>query len=607
MSPRLTRLELILVLALFATGFGLRASYPSRMAVEHFDEGVYASNLYTDAGRYPFQHLYAPPLLPFCLEWAAIFGGPHAVMWVNVVSGSLTLLVLWGMVREWWGPPAAIAAMTLLAFNEFHIAYSRAALTDVMLGLWMTAGVWVGWRAIRSGGPANLAAAGVLAALAWWTKYNGWLTLAITGAGTAGWIVLGGARVEKAGGGDLPPDESPRKSTSKKRTKASGSSRPPLASVPKAETKFSTAKVYLGRWLIMALIAFLAWSPWLWSLQQYGGYAAVAKNHAGYFTGLGQWWPNAVRQVAAIAHDSRALTKLSLALTILAATGIALSQLAAIGRRWVAILTPDDASGACPRPREIPWRERSRELSCWMAAAWLIGLTVAVPLYTPYPRLCLPWVLAAVIALSSLVAVWLFPTNWSETHDPQPDVETPRRAATWKRVTLAIAVFVAASVLLSTLTGPFSPPYPAWENRASLRLVSEGILSRLRSAPLGRAGDNPRCAIAVLAEPGLYFHLASAQRDSVIGHLTLPAADFDLARGSASQSSLPLYIVVGPHAEASHPGEADRLIAAGRLEPVGEFEDRPSDLVLLDGRPAWELPLTDKPVTERIRLLHVKP
>jgi hypothetical protein len=89
-----------------------------------------------------------------------------------------------------------------------------------------------------------------------------------------------------------------------------------------------------------------------------------------------------------------------------------------------------------------------------------------------------------------------------------------------------------------------------------------------------------------------------------------PSRDFSFtlplrtANPGANTSGLPVYVVVGPHADHR---EADRLVAAGRLEPVAEFEYRPSDLVLLDSRPAWDLPPKDNPVIERIRLLHVKP
>ena len=48
----------------------------SRSAVEHFDEGVYASNIYFAAPEYayPLQRFYAPPLLPALIEAGMIVG-----------------------------------------------------------------------------------------------------------------------------------------------------------------------------------------------------------------------------------------------------------------------------------------------------------------------------------------------------------------------------------------------------------------------------------------------------------------------------------------------------------------------------------------------------
>jgi len=550
MSPRLTRLELGLVVSVFVIGFGLRAASPSRMAVEHFDEGVYASNLYTPEGRFPFQHLYAPPLVPVCLEGAAIFGGPHAVMWVNVVSGSLTLLVLWGMVRAWWGPPAAVAAMTLLAFNEFHIAYSRAALTDAMLGLWMTAGVWAGWRAVQLGGSLNIAAAGVLAALAWWTKYNGWLTLAITGSGTAGWLLLGRA----SSVGQRQPSAGPRG---------------PRRGAPKTDTVIGAARLQGGRWAFIAAIAFLLWAPWLWDLQQYGGYTAVARNHAGYFTGLGQWWSNAVRQCAAVASLSHWLTQ----------TGVVLAVIAAI------VL-----SCRRPAPEAPPVTGQASDTghsATWIAAAWLIGLSVAVPLYQPYPRLCLPWLVGLAVVLGGVMARGV---TW--------DGSRPRVRPVGLVTTVVVGALFCAG--LTTRSGKVG----CWETRTGLQKVSVEIIAALQSQDLSRDVDGARCIVAVVAEPGLFFHLSAAQQRSPIAHVTVPVADFSFAAPGANKSGLPAYLVVGPGANQV---EADQLIADGRAESLAEFDYRPSDLVLLDIQPAWDLPPSDRLVVERIRLLHVKP
>ncbi len=66
------RYELAWAIAVTLLGFVLRISTASNSAVEHFDEGVYASNLFMgpDTGyRFPNQHLYAPPLHSTMIEW----------------------------------------------------------------------------------------------------------------------------------------------------------------------------------------------------------------------------------------------------------------------------------------------------------------------------------------------------------------------------------------------------------------------------------------------------------------------------------------------------------------------------------------------------------
>src|SRR5690606_15474334 len=127
--------------------------------------------------------------------------------------------------------------------------------TDVGLTLFLTAGVWTGGRAIHTGRPRWFLLAGLCAALAWWTKYNGWLTLAITGAGLGGWLIW---------------------------ARPAGTSPGPLCL----------------RWLATAAVAAVLWSPVLWDLQAVGGYGEVASNHARYFVGLAGWWDAGLQQLA---------------------------------------------------------------------------------------------------------------------------------------------------------------------------------------------------------------------------------------------------------------------------------------------------------------------
>src|SRR5690606_32549332 len=67
---------------------------------------------------------------------------------------------------------------------------SRTALTDGLLCLWLLWAVYWAWRAMTQGTPASILLAGLFACLAWWTKYNGWLALAISGSGTIAWLLV---------------------------------------------------------------------------------------------------------------------------------------------------------------------------------------------------------------------------------------------------------------------------------------------------------------------------------------------------------------------------------------------------------------------------------
>src|SRR5262249_22052451 len=87
--------ELALAVLISLAGARVRAASPSRLAVEHFDEGVYASNIFFEQqrsrGHYPDQHLYAPPLLPLLIELSMVAVGPSnlAAMLVSIAAGTL--------------------------------------------------------------------------------------------------------------------------------------------------------------------------------------------------------------------------------------------------------------------------------------------------------------------------------------------------------------------------------------------------------------------------------------------------------------------------------------------------------------------------------------
>jgi dolichyl-phosphate-mannose-protein mannosyltransferase len=628
------------LLLILVAAFALRAWHAERMAIEHFDEGVYASNLFADHldFRYPDRHLYAPPLLPAILEWALILTGadPRSVMWVNVLFGTALVAAVWWTTRVLLdegrggdvfsfrfsvfskggrprsehgklktenslplplGPcPSALTAATLVAFSDITIQYSRAALTDVSLCLWMTLAIGTGVCGLRTGGWTWLGLSSLLTALAWWTKYNGWLPLAVLGAGVGGWIVCTGQRQF------LP---------------------------------------VLGRWMMICLGAIMLWLPCLWELQEHGGYAAVAANHAGYVVGWSGWWESMLRHLEIQRHYTGAATCLGLFLAVLVVgRGFAPCEaMNHVGSRhpwcfpvtrgaslrvssltwltavllavltWFAGLVPVLAVLACcgvwgmtagsGRLRHQAGSSDSAattdaRLGGWILAAWLIGLVVATPLYRPYPRLLLPCLIGAMIAagigLSLLVhrltARWTEERRGAEGQQPtansqQPTVLSPPSSAT--------LILVCCLVLLLAGVDRF----PAWQDRGALERIAGEVIDSIQS-PESKAvstlNSQPSTlnsfVIYVLAEPGLYYHLASREDAGAVPFIAQPASNLGMLEPGKTDPRLPAYLLTGPHAREEREQLADRT---ERVTLIQSFAYHPSDLVLLDDIPPRDL------------------
>jgi dolichyl-phosphate-mannose-protein mannosyltransferase len=568
----MTSRELFALAVIGIAGLTLRVACPERMAVEHFDEGVYASNWYCRPPGlpelvFPRQHLYAPPLLPELLRWVLFVSGgaPRAVLWVNVIAGALLIPVIWWMARDWFGPRAGLTAAALCAASDLHILLSRMVLTDALLVLFLSAGVWSGTRAIMTGRPGWIVLGGVLAALAWWTKYNGWLTLAITAAGLAGWRLFSRPR-------DVP---------------------------------WGALAV---RWLVMAAIALVLWSPVLWALQPHGGYAAVAQNHARYVVGLSGWFDSCQQLANRIAHfDSEVGCGMWLVLVgVVAASGTAAlpirnrlivmavamvgAAVAAVGLGVPLSLGVLAAVGLARGLRSQPKSAEEPEdgepagvsLAGWTVTAWVVGLGLLTPLYTPYPRLAMPltvglW-LAAAMLLSSAVEL------------PLEGVERPR--SRWIGLSIAGLTLVCLAVLGGTSAAPGTAP---WEDRRGLERLARPLVSAAQTETDQHSDRDPRglqAVFYVFAEPALFYHLSALEPQAPLRYLVQPIGDHGLLETGPPDPRLATFLVTGPHAEAVAPGLAPFHMAeaAGRLRLVATFAYRPSAAVLLDGAGPQELP-----------------
>ncbi|MBI3865579.1 MAG: glycosyltransferase family 39 protein [Planctomycetia bacterium] len=599
------RVELALVLVVSLVGLGLRVALPGRMAVEHFDEGVYASNFFFsgDKGdeRYPKQHLYAPPLVPILIELTMVAFGPSniAALAVSIVAGSLTVPLMWWVGRRWFGPAAGLAAATLVAFHDVHILFSRTALTDTLLCYVLLVAVHCFWVAQTSRHWFAIVAAGILTGLAWWTKYNGWLALAIGLAGVIAWIVF-----------DRWPLES-------RPTGPAQNSRRQVKSVP----------TVLVIWAAVAAIALAVWGPWLWSLQDKGGYTAVAANHRGYFVGFAGWG-------ASFAAQARKLSLLSGPMTggsALVAFVVALGWLRSSGPgfTWNALLRNNFIFFALPvlclvcviegagvilaflgivgavvgiariaNDRSIDDRSRGSSLAACLLAVWVAGLVVSIPMYTDYPRLVLPLLIACSLGAGVLVDACVAEIRRNATSlrgavDSEPSLS--RRGSTGQAVARIKPVYLLALgvgiVMAVTQSSVRERGIVGWQSRAGLA----DLAPEIRDDIARNAGANLRTGldefvIYTYGEPALLFQLRRTGCTYV-----KPVKDLRFAEPDAAVPKLPSFVAFG-HQAWYTPGFGEQL-APGlpRLQLVGKYRYYPSDVVLLDSpdrhkqRPQYEL------------------
>eukprot|EP00456_Euglypha_rotunda_P036322 TRINITY_DN278_c0_g1_i2.p1 TRINITY_DN278_c0_g1~~TRINITY_DN278_c0_g1_i2.p1 ORF type:complete len:563 (+),score=72.97 TRINITY_DN278_c0_g1_i2:3632-5320(+) len=463
-QSRPARAELLCLAGAILLGAILRLSFPGRMAIEHFDEGVYASNFWFGAEEgyeYPARHLYAPPLLPAAIEWTMIIASLLGIrptgfvpMIPSLLAGLATIPSIWWVGRRWFGPSAGIVSAWLVAASDFHSSYSRAALTDVPVCLFILWGVYFTWLALQTGTRRDIILAAVFTALAWWTKYNGWLPLAIGLSGGMAWQ---------------------------------------LAMPLKERQLVQFAK----RWLLVAGLSFVLWSPVLIGLQKYGGYRAVAANHKQYVEGLAQWPTNAARQLENIAFYESPLQSFqpTSAIQLMSRqTGMLVPRWV----EWIPTLLIFLGTVACCLLRLPACRADGRNACNWLLLAWICGMTVATPAYYPYPRLAMPWLTAAWLGVGLIVE---FLIRSDLIFGLQPTSAKFRWKPQWLEA--ALAVWLIVSIVSKWQVGGTR----AWEDRSGLARAVASLIPdiRERTSSLGFPADES--IVYVMGMPAAIFQL----------------------------------------------------------------------------------------------------
>ncbi|HUG94333.1 MAG TPA: glycosyltransferase family 39 protein [Planctomycetaceae bacterium] len=606
------RFEIALVLAITLAGLALRGAFPSRAAIEHFDEGVYATRLWFAAGDdapYPDRHLYAPPLVPWMVRWSIDLFGPGlwGAMLPAVVFGTLTIPLVWWTARRWFGPAAGLAGAVLAAGSDFHVLYSRTALTDVPLCFWLLAAVYCAWESFRAGSFRWAIAAGVTAGLAWWTKYNGWLAVVIAGAGLLPWLAAEWLRRRRSSvGRTSSPSDSDAGGAANGAAPAAAGSQPRstrgadgLEVRPTEGGAAGSLRRIAACAGVLAAVACGVWSPVLLGLREFGGYSAVAANHQQYVVGIAGWWESLRQQAANHWYLDGVLSwgaaGLAFAVPIvwrlgarrgvtpagcagtLSLAGLAAGAAAArssslvlfvfaVGGLLNQLLPP----ASSPAVRPLP--DRSRRLASWLAVAWFAGLLVATPFYYGYSRLTLPWLVAAWIGTAAAVQ-WAATARWWD-----------RAASPRSRTVLALLAALVFLVLgvphdLASWERVRRGRIVGWQDRTALARLAEQTF-RWADLTTREAGGGPRPAVRfvfyVYAEPAIVFHLTER------GAVAQPASNLDFVHAAAARPQTKTFFVAGLHAWRTPEFEQQWKRHGERFELIAESRYTPSGLVLLD-------------------------
>jgi hypothetical protein len=213
-------------------------------------------------------------------------------------------------------------------------------------------------------------------------------------------------------------------------------------------------------------------------------------------------------------------------------------------------------------------------LGLCLLAVWFGGLTFATPLYHPYPRLALPWLVAACLGAGAL-AGGLARRN-SAAASPAPSGEV--RFRPWM-MTAAVAAIVACGVM-AWRAASGGAAASAWQPRTGLRHVAQAMLQDTERVA-GRDSRPPPRVVLVYGEPALVYHLNALQNGRPDRAMVFPVANLDVQAPPQGM----VFLAASLHARRSPEFLEELAQHQDRFSQVADYRYRASDLVLADQFP----------------------
>jgi hypothetical protein len=455
----------------------------------------------------------------------------------------------------------------LAALSDFHILYSRTALTDALLCFWFLFAVNSMWDAYRTRSLGWATVAGFATGLAWWTKYTGWLPLAVGISGLIPWLLF-----------------------------------------------HRSARPHAGRclvlWIATAITAVVAWSPWYNALRQYGGYAAILNNRP-LPCPPRRMVADILRRSRTIAITAAVVRELLLAVGAagfawriwgsdstwnrkkdssstapvgsyrwFAAIGLAMAAIGiGVGPSIVLGFAAVAGMGAQILPRlrrtESNARDDQAALAAWLVAAWFFGTFVSTPSYHPYPRLTLPWLVAAWLGTAAGIGALATRLTESGSADVSTAISRGRRMPA---VAVTAAILGLAAALSFNGEATLARGVPGWEDRTDLERATGEVVDAARKFVRDELKrDSESLVIYVYGEPAVFFH--AGRQDGILG---VAVAELTFADPRSQRPPLPAFLLAAPPAARSENFAAQWKLYGDRFREVGAVTYSPSQLVLTD-------------------------
>jgi len=327
--------------------------------------------------------------------------------------------------------------------------------------------------------------------------------------------------------------------------------------------------------LVMAALATALYIPWaVYVAQEPGGYGLLLEHESQFVRpgmALAQAWAHFRAQLHLDGWLGRSAPALA-ALGVVAGLGrerriTSLARAGMVGALGFALgLTAFAGAAALTTAGRMG---RSREAGARVTLAFFLVFSLLTPLYFPYPRLLIPWLIASVLLAG--VAIHRFVAGpVVAASDPQSD---PNGWTSRLWVTPVAIVAVGLTGLCTVLRPPWEAGH-TYQPKDGFREAASQIAEAV----------GPGATVLVWAEPAVAFYLRSH------GVPADPIADIRELR--ADQRDQPLYLVASLYAQRI-PGayglERWRHAHPGQLEEVARAPVRAvSDVRLLDDFPLEE-------------------